>query len=224
MKISPERIEEFKKLMKENYDTDLTDAEAMDQAQRLVGYVELALEVAMREERNKQKLLECPAGFSFMDGGIYSCPLCKTSMKDTQLWYDQYGMKCLNCQKALDTAVIPPDVFMDEDSFYSMHHIQYYFGLHSARIRKLIRDGVLQARIILNESNKPHEHIFLVKENEGVLPPKEWVEPVYCKTDDGSSRKHWYECVDPNNPNLKTYKIIEEMPYFKQQNGTPQET
>jgi hypothetical protein len=86
-------------------------------------------------------------------------------MNESNGWYDKYGMKCLLCQKALDAATIPSFVFLNDDSYFKMWQMNSYFELKYQTVKKMIREGKLVAREIMNNEDKVHEYVFLKKEN-----------------------------------------------------------
>ncbi len=78
-------------------------------------------------------------------------------------------------------------------------------------MNRLVKEGILKPRIVLNSAGKPHVHIFLVKDNKDTLPPKKLTEPgVVKEIKDGRDLYHlepWYRFVDPDVV-LKDYKIM----------------
>lgn len=93
-------------------------------------------------------------------------------MSHENTWYDKHGMKCMLCQKALDKRVIPVSVLKDEDSWYSMHDFDYYFGIKRQSIRKLVKEGKIKSRIIPKSDGRVHCELFLLKDNPDVLVKK----------------------------------------------------
>ncbi|OGZ10441.1 MAG: hypothetical protein A3D65_00690 [Candidatus Lloydbacteria bacterium RIFCSPHIGHO2_02_FULL_50_13] len=57
MSVSKERLEEFKKIMKEDYGKDLANDEAFDAANNLVGFFDLLLKL---DHKDKQKNSKSP--------------------------------------------------------------------------------------------------------------------------------------------------------------------
>ncbi len=109
-------------------------------------------------------LKEHPNGFNLTDG-TYSCILCHATISGDSSWYDENGQKCLDCQRALDEGIVPPEIFTDRDSRWLMWELESKFKLHSATVRKMVRKGELKARIILNKEGKPYQYVFLKSEN-----------------------------------------------------------
>lgn len=165
------------------------------------------------EEREK-KLLENPNGFH-LDGVGYSCFICGNNTPEGDNWFDQYGIKCLVCQKAIDEGEIPATLAKDKDSWYSKYDLESRFSIKSPTWRKWIRDGIIKPRTISYYGKEIHYQLFLIEDNKDFLPPKKLTESQSVSViKDGKkwfSSEPWYKFVDPKD-HLKGYKIID---YFK---------
>ncbi len=168
MDLSHERIDEFKEIYKEKNGKELSDEEAADAAYNLYGLVEIIWECAKRDTKRERQLKKEPEGFHINDG-TYSCMICGNSVTGDQSWYDKWGIKCLLCQKAVKEGAVPGFVCRDHDSHYKMWELKSKFDIHPQTARKLIREGKLKARIIATADGKPHEYIFLKKENPELI-------------------------------------------------------
>lgn len=166
MNISPERLEEFKRIFKKEYNHEFKDdTEAREAANNLIEYFEILCEIAQEDRCRKQKLKKYPKGFPIDTDGTYSCWVCSTSINSSNGWYDKYGLKCLNCQKATENRTLPPIIFKDRDSWFTSWKLERDCGLHSATIRKLVREGTLKARVVPYDDGRPYFYVFLVNEN-----------------------------------------------------------
>lgn len=161
MKLTPELLAEFKAFWKKDYGEDLTDLQAQEYGDKLVGFFELLLKIDMRIQGWNERLKNDPQGFAFPEDGTYQCCVCRDSISNKSGWYDEYRMKCSVCQDALNQGVIPHEVCTDSNSWYSSYAIQNKLGIHSATLRKKVRTGELEARVI----GKNHCLIFLKSEN-----------------------------------------------------------
>ena len=121
----------------------------------------------LREERLKKE----PKGFH-LEGGPYSCCICGASISNEQTWYDAHGLKCPLCQRGLENKIIPTSACRDKDSWYSIGDLRSYYNVHWATARKLVKQGKLKARIVLDNAGKPYFYLFLIEENAPVLGPK----------------------------------------------------
>lgn len=107
--LTKEQVEEFKKIAKETRGIELTDKEAWEQANNLVNFFKLLYECDMEERNWKRRLEKEPKGFPMKDSGR-NCCVCHVSTSPENSWYDKHGIKCLNCQRALDKKVIPVSI------------------------------------------------------------------------------------------------------------------
>ena len=162
MEFSQKRVDEMKKIYKDK-GRECSDAEAQEALRNLTGYFNLVWDMSKREAVRNKRLENEPEGFSI--DGTYTCKACGSSMANSNGWYDKHGMKCLLCQKALNDGVIPSFIFVNDNSFFKMWQMKDYFELRHQTVKKMIREGELVAREILNDQGKVHEYIFLKKEN-----------------------------------------------------------
>ncbi|MCX6717212.1 MAG: hypothetical protein NTU76_00865, partial [Candidatus Taylorbacteria bacterium] len=168
MSLSKERIDEFKKIYKEKFNKELTDAEASESANNLVGFFELLWKSSLRDMQREEILKKEPKGFHIADG-IYNCMVCRRTVTGDESWYDQWGVKCLLCQKAVEDGTIPGFVCTDHDSHYKTWELKDKFKIHPQTARKMVRLGELKARIVTTEKGEPYEYIFLKKENPQLI-------------------------------------------------------
>ena len=162
MTLSKESIEEFKKIYKDEHGQDLTDQEAYEMGSRLVGLFDILWKCSTEDSKRKARLKKEPDGFPAE--GDRSCAVCKQMINSSNGWYDWYGFTCLLCRKAIKDGVVPTFVCTEYDSYFKIWQFEK-FGFKSPTVRKMVRTGELKARIVLNEAGKPHEYIFLKKEN-----------------------------------------------------------
>lgn len=162
-------VQEFKEIYKKKEGKELGDQEAYEAAQNLINYVELCMKVAQRVVKLERRLRKEPDGFPVE--GTYSCLICHQSITSLNGWYHWGGQRCLTCHKAIKDGIVPSYIVKGRDSYYSMWQMKDKFDLHPQTARKLVRTGQLKARIILDENGKPHEYIFLKKENPELIDP-----------------------------------------------------
>ncbi len=164
--LTPEQIEEFKRISKEVHGRDISDAEARDGAYGLARLAELFLEMAIEQARRDKRMEKEPKGFHLEEGKVYSCCICHDSISGQQTWYDQSGIKCLLCQRAINRRIIPRSVCTKPDSWVASWRISHDLNIHPSTIQKFIRQGELKARNILNNDGRIHYQVFLLKENQ----------------------------------------------------------
>ena len=129
---------------------------------------ELFDQIKKREEERQEKLKEHPKGFPLTDGR-YSCGMCRHDVPSYDNWYDEYGIKCMACQHALERKTVPLKYFKDTDSWYPMWKLKSEFGIHPQTAMKYVRQGKLKAYVIPGENGSPTCYVFPKKENQNIL-------------------------------------------------------
>jgi hypothetical protein len=166
------------------------------------------------DKRRAEKLEANPKGFH-LDGRGYTCFVCGQSTGEKgDNWYDQHGIKCLICQKAIDEGEVPATVASDKDSWYTQYDLEKAFGLKSRPLQKWIKEGIIKPRNISHYGNGIHYQLFLIEDNADFLPPKKLVESrqVRLKKEDGeivTETFPWYQVVDDVYDHLKGYRIMD---------------
>lgn len=140
-----------------------TDEEIGD----FVRFFELLAQVDRRLKGWKERLKTEPEGFP-INNGIYDCNLCSRSMRDNEGWYDQYGLKCPLCRKAVDEGIVPGSAVLDDKTWFSITQLSTKYGWHHTTVHKKARSGELKARIIRNLDGKPYFYVFLKEENPNI--------------------------------------------------------
>ncbi|HRF28260.1 MAG TPA: hypothetical protein PL051_01285 [Candidatus Saccharibacteria bacterium] len=158
--LSEESYAEFKSICdKEGIHYD-TEAEYREAAQNLLSLFEVLYDGASEELARKKRLATEPNGYA-IDSNGRTCFVCHRNVQG-EIWYDKWGMKCMNCQAAFKRKIFPGYVLKDRDNNRHVTDSQlgWKYGLHSQTIKKLIREGRLKPRVIPNGPM-----IFLRKEN-----------------------------------------------------------
>ena len=202
-------IEQAKAILARNADCEIREEEAIKLLENLNALTEILLRIAKEEIRRKQLLIASPNGFHFDRKG-YSCLVCNNIAWGEDSWYDKYGLKCMKCQQAVNSKIIPASIAKDKKRWYSLFELEMYFLFKPITVRKLVKNGILVQRVITNEKKSPHLTLFLLRDNKKTLPPKKLVESKIVKRlIDG---QEWY-CTEPwyrfANPfeRLKNYRI-----------------
>ncbi len=202
MKSSEKLTEEIKKLYKKKEGKEMSDSEAQEATNNLIGLADLLFDIAIRDQRKKKRLKTEPKGFPV--DGQYSCIICGCGIDEVNGWYDWNGNKCSLCQKALDTGVVPSFICHNSDSYIKTWQLKSDLGLHIQTVKKYVREGKLVAREILNEDGKVHEYIFLKKENPNLIIKFNPIRKSYDRHRDKKHRK-W---VREEMKNMKLNKKI----------------
>jgi hypothetical protein len=166
------------------------------------------------EEKSwEEKLKANPKGF-ILEGVGRHCAICGESSREDGSWYDEYGIKCLICQKAVDDGEISASLAKDEENRYSEFEIGYYFNVKTSTLNKWVRDGIIKARTVSHYGKGVHAQLFLIEDNKDFLPPKKLVEyQSVQEVKDGKTwhrSEPWWKFVDPKK-HLKDYKIINHL-------------
>lgn len=165
MALSDKSLDEFIALSEKEGIKYKTKVEAAESANNLIGLCDILIQMGIKEEGLKKRLQKEPKGFS-MAGEGRNCSLCGYGVYDGDGWYDKWGFKCLNCQKAVDKKQIPGSLCGDYDhkKCITDTSLSHKSGLHVQTIRKLIRRGEIKARQIPNGP-----YVILRKDNPDIL-------------------------------------------------------
>ena len=190
--------------------TDEAGKEYQSEKWRMEQMGQLAEEWKETEKVRGEGLKANPKGFH-LEGAGYTCFICGDHTPEGDNWYDEYGIKCLVCQKAIDEGEIPASLAKDKDSWYSRHDLESRFNIKAPTLRRWIKEGVIKARSVSRYGEGVHTQLFLLEDNKGFLPPKKLTEfQSVTERKDGKDRHHsepWYRFVDPHK-HLKGYKIM----------------
>lgn len=166
-----------------------------------------------KEKIRAEKLKENPKGFH-IEGAGYSCFICGDHTPEGDNWYDEYGIKCLVCQKAIDDGEIPASLAKEKDTWYTKYDLERYFELKGPTLRKWVKDDIIKARTVSHFGKGVHYELFLIEDNKDFLPPKKMVESRSVKErrdgKDWYTTAPWYQFVDPF-VHLNGYKIMDYM-------------
>lgn len=187
----------------------------MDMAENIHRVHEVMLPFKLEEEYRQRKLKKFPKGFH-LNGKGYTCAICGDSCSDEETWYDKYGVKCIECQAAIDREEVPAICADEKEIWYSCWDMQSNFNIRRTTLKRWLKEGVLKARIVKREQRED-AFVFLIEENKDFLPPKKLVESSsYTEGKGGGTftvhMKKWYEHVDPHM-HLKEYGIINHLEF-----------
>ena len=163
-RLSKKQYDEYKRICNEKGITYESELEMQLEADKLVDFVKLMVELGQEEHERERRLLKEPKGFTVPSKGR-TCSLCKQSVFG-EVWYDKWGMRCMNCQAAYKRRIIPGYVFKDHDNHkhYTAEELHWRVGVHPQTLKKLIREGKLKPRIV------PHGPTVFLKRDNPDLP------------------------------------------------------
>lgn len=218
--LSEKDIKKFKDIFEKESGKEMTYEEASGGANNLVGLMELLIKCDCEEQERKRRLVDFPKGFH-LEGNRYSCFICGDSISNEETWYDEYGTKCLICQKAIDNEIIPGPIARDKDSWYSKYELENRLNINRQALKDLIKKNVLIPRNIPGNSGRTHLQIFLIEDNKDTLPPKELTNTQFIKEEkDGKTwirPEPWYKFTDPYK-HLKNYNIVNYIKFITTNN------
>jgi len=196
-------------LPREEFDFD----KAAEASENVIALAEVCFDGWKDEQHRLRKLKDSPKGFHL--DGTYMCAICYNHFPHDENWYDQYGIKCMSCQGAIDRGEIPPTA-VDRDTWYCEYNIESDFCLDRYIVRRWVKAGLLKERVVKNPTYSD-THLLLIEDNKETLPPKELVksQSIAERTSDGHIQTHsepWYRFVDPFE-HLKGYKIMEYLQF-----------
>jgi len=171
MQLSEKRIKEYQKIHEKEYGEKLSWEKASEAAHNLLNFVDLIYQIHRKDCLRQSKLRKSPKGFHLTDGS-YTCCLCHGSTTSDNSWYDKNGIKYMDCQRAVDKKKIPISACKNDDSWYAVWEFDHYFNIKSPTVRKFVRQGKLKSRIVPGINGGIHFEIFMIKDNQGVLPEK----------------------------------------------------
>jgi hypothetical protein len=206
------QIQEIKDILEKEHGREFTWQEASAAIHTLERLAEIALDTVEKENKHKEKLKEYPKGYQLEDGG--TCEICRTHVQKEKTWYDINGLKCIDCQKAINDKIIPASISKDKESWYSKTELHSFFNIKGSDLNKYIKAAILKDRVVMGEGKKIHLQVFLLKDNKGVLPPKKLLKSRIVKVmrnnEEYYTHEQWYEFVDEKLiKRLMKYKIID---------------
>ena len=165
VQISDKSLDEFIEISEKEGHTYKTREDARQSAYNLVRFVDVLIEIDQKEKALKRRLEDEPKGFS-MEGNGRSCSLCGYSQYEASGWYDKWGFKCMNCQKAVDKKLVPGSLCRDykNEKYVTDSTLSWKADIHIQTLRKLARQGKLKARLIPNGP-----YLFLRKDNLNIM-------------------------------------------------------
>lgn len=182
----------------------------------------IVTEIVLKEVEDERKLERFPDGFHYEEKK--ACVICSRVVSGEESWFDKHGLKCIPCQRALESGIIPFEAAQSKDSFYSAIELELDFGLKEKMLKLWKKDGTIRSRIIPNLDGKSaYFELFLLSDNEKFLPPHELLRiggPVKEVNANGIEEVvfyPWYCFVDPI-AHLKDYGISRYM-RFEPLNG-----
>jgi len=211
-KFKDKKIQEIKTILEKQHGREFTLDEAKEAFRSLSVLARISYDFISEELKRKELLKEHPKGYHIKEGG--TCIIC--GRHDKNIWYDQYGLKCILCQKAINDKVLPIAITEDvnRETWYSTLDLETYFNIKSADLKKYIKTSILKARTVPGRGKSIYLQVFLIKENKDVLPPKKLVKSRTVKViHEGKeyyALESWYDFfTEKELKRLAKYRILE---------------
>jgi DNA-directed RNA polymerase subunit RPC12/RpoP len=173
MTLSDKAIQEFKDIFKKEYGQELTDAEAREQGERLLGFFDILYKQALREHRRKLRLKKEKINGFFLEDELtsyYTCAICGDNYPGPEIWWNPQGLRCKDCWRNIQNKVIPSLTYDSDNKVWIKEwQLRSDFGIHPATRGKLRRQGLLNGRDLKREDGSIYCTVYLVKENQKFL-------------------------------------------------------
>ena len=166
--LSDKAIKEFKEIYKKEYGQDITDAEARDQGERLVGLFDIFYKQAQIDFRRKLRLKKEKVKGFYLDAteGPYTCAICRENYPGNEIWWNPKGLRCRDCWNNIQKKVIPSlDYDSDNKVWIKEWQLQTDYSLHPATRGKLRRQGILKGIDLKRADGSIYCTVYLVEEN-----------------------------------------------------------
>lgn len=167
--LSDKAVQEFKDIFKKEYGQELSDAEARDQGERLIGFFDILYKQALTEHRRKLRLKkEKIKGFYLDDENTrYTCAVCRETVQSKNIWWNPKGLRCRDCWRNIKNRVIPSLTYDSDNKVWMKEwEISSEYSIHPSTRRKLERDGALKGRHLKRKDGSTYCTVYLIKENE----------------------------------------------------------
>lgn len=135
-----------------------------------VQYARMDGEFEAKESLRKERLKKEPKGFCLDEpNSTYTCGICYESTKGDKIWWDEHGIRCLDCQRNINKGIAPYEICTKDDIWFRDSSINTDFGIHPSLIKKLRRLGMLTGRDFKRDDGIVYLTIYLVKDNKEFL-------------------------------------------------------
>lgn len=170
MPLSDKAIQEYKDIFEKKYNKKLTNSEAEEGARNLLAFTEILLDISIKEESRKKRLVNEPKGFSLeKEEGIYNCRVCFKSVSGSNAWWDLNGIKCLDCQRNIDEGIIPEEICINDQIWLKDWQLESELKIHSSTIRKLRKEGKLNGIDLKTIDGQRYFTVYMIKDNMDFL-------------------------------------------------------
>lgn len=165
MSLSKKAIDEFKEIFQQEYGVKLSDSEAYESANNLIGFFKVLIECDQEEKRRFARLKKEPKGFYLESGSHYNCLICYRHIEGSEAWWDKYGHRCKYCQLNISKKVISPKIVKDKSIWATEQQIKDTLGVSWQKVRKFEKEGLLKGRKLINSQGSHYFTVYMKSEN-----------------------------------------------------------
>ena len=159
------KIEEIKEIGRKS-GKEYTDEDAIKIDRTLHQFATLLYEHYVTDHKRQVKLKANPKGFELEKSGYWTCRICSRTMSGDNFWFDKDGIKCKDCQRMLDTKVIPKKVIKNRECWVADWQVCDKLKIHPATRDKMVRNKSLIARELKTLDGKKYCTVFIKAENK----------------------------------------------------------
>ncbi len=175
MAITDQSLQKYKEILERDSKRKWSDDEVREAIERLTQFASLIIDIFLEEKKKERKLEEFSNGYHLDDReGQYHCNICYRYITGEETWYDKYGLKCMDCQRNIDNGTIPGKICKNEDLWFKNWQLKSDLGIHPMTAKKLVREGKLKVRNLIDTTGKPYFQVYLVSENKEFLKTVKW--------------------------------------------------
>ncbi len=143
------------------------DPEKLSKYSNTAEIARLFAKVEITERLRKKRLEKEPEGFFLEDRESgYSCNLCSRGLKASESWWTLDGIQCVDCRRNVKERVIPAEIIKNHDLWIASWQFKSEFGIHSATVRKMQRNGELIGRELKDSEGKTYFTVYMVEDNK----------------------------------------------------------
>lgn len=204
-------IQEIKAALEKQHGREFTEKEAIQAIWDIRHLARIGYERIQEKSRRDDLLKKNPKGFHWEEAG--ACELCGDMTSGENSWLDKYGLKCMLCQKAINSKKVPGSIIEKKESWYSKYELEMFFNITGPDLTKYLKSGFLKERFVAGDKRTKHLQLFLLKDNKDVLPPKKLLKSRVVKVNHNGEEffttENWYEYADKKLlKKIAKYKII----------------
>jgi hypothetical protein len=170
-RLTRKEVEEFRRIMREDYSADFAFDDAEVAAEWLARYAEVALASWRKRRELFARLEEEPEGFELDAGSYGRCWVCDVQTEFVgRLWFDRTGAKCRRCFDTFHEGTLPHSALLEPESWMTEEQVRKRLRIRSRKLEAMVSSGKLLARGPGGNGFR----MFLLKENPDLRNDAKW--------------------------------------------------